>query len=243
MSEVKPAILLPDYGVLNRDLRRQQERLQRGKAYRDLSTICVTPTPGNMLPVRMVAALRNLIIPMNQRFIWLPITGMEVGAAYEAAIEMILANPELSKWQYLLTFEHDNIPPPDGLLKLYESIDDYDVVGGLYWTKGEGGQPMIYGDPSEMPKSFRPQVPLSDTVQQANGLGMGFNLFRLSLFKDGKIGRPWFKSQQEYIEGKGWQGFSQDLFFYNQAGALGYRFACDTRVKVGHLAIQEDFVW
>ena len=253
VTEVKPQILLPDYGYLNRDLAGQQARLTKGKGYRDLSTICITPMPNEVvendkvikltgLPTRVVSALRNLIVPMNQKFTWFPILGMEVGAAYENAIEMILANPELSKWKYLLTFEWDNVPPPDGLLKLIEGIDDYDVVGGLYWTKGEGGQPMIYGDPKDMPRAFRPQVPQQDTLQQANGLGMGFNLFRLDMFKDPRFERPWFKSQQE-VGPKGTSIYSQDLYFYEKAGSLGYRFACDTRVKVGHLDIANDFVW
>ena len=41
--------------------------------------------------------------------------GMEVGEAYSQAIEAILAHPDLSKFKYILTMEHDNIPPPDGL--------------------------------------------------------------------------------------------------------------------------------
>ena len=47
----------------------------------------------------------------------------------------------------MLTVEQDNLPPQDGIMKLYESIEEgFDVVSGLYWTKGDAGQPMIYGD-------------------------------------------------------------------------------------------------
>ena len=40
----------------------------------------------------------------------------------------------------MLTLEDDNLPPPDGLLRLYESIEagPYDAVGGLYWTRATG---------------------------------------------------------------------------------------------------------
>jgi len=117
--------------------------------------------------------------------------GMEVGQAYNTLIEGILANPELSKYKYILTIEEDNMPSVDGLLKLYESMDKYDVVQGLYWTKGEGGQPMIYGDPKVMPKNFIPQMPRIGEVMQCNGLGMGFNLFKLDMFKDPDIPKPW----------------------------------------------------
>src|SRR5439155_14163954 len=97
----------------------------------------------------------------NQQFIG-PIFGEndEVGVAYQKLFDMILGHPELSKWKYILTVEEDNLPPQMGLLKLYESIEQgYDVVGGLYWVKGETGQPMIYGDPKVMPRNFVPQVP------------------------------------------------------------------------------------
>jgi hypothetical protein len=174
---------------------------------------------------------------------------MEVGEAYSSTIEMILNHPDLSKWKYVLTLEHDNMPPPDGLLRLYESIQGkvdgrkYDAVGGLYWTKGEGGQPMIYGNPAIMPMNFIPQLPRPGEVQECNGLGMGFTLFRLDLFKDTNIPRPWFKTHQEVVFGKGAASFTQDLYFFNNAKKCGYRFASDNRVLVGHLDEMTDTIW
>jgi hypothetical protein len=169
---------------------------------------------------------------------------MEVGDAYSSAVEMILAHPELSTWKYLLTLEDDNLPPADGLLKLYESIEagPYAAVGGLYWTKGPSGQPMIYGDPAVMPRNFIPQVPVPDTVQPCNGLGMGFTLFRLSIFKDPKFTKPWFKTAQEVGPG-GAKSFTQDLWAFNNMAALGYKVASDNRVLVGHYDASEDQVW
>jgi hypothetical protein len=65
---------------------------------------------------------------------------------------------------------------------------------------------------------------------------MGFNLFRIEMFR--KMPKPWFKTVQE----KNSQ-FSQDLWFYNNAAGFGYKFACDTRVKVGHYDVENDMVW
>jgi len=185
----------------------------------------------------------GLMRPMNQKVIG-PIfaIGMEVGQAYNTLIEQILANPELSTYKYILTIEEDNMPPGDGLLKLYESMDKYDVVQGLYWTKGEGGQPMIYGNPNVIPKNFIPQIPIPETVQPANGLGMGFNLFKLDIFKNPKLQKPWFKTVQEITPG-GARAYTQDLYFYENASKEGYIFACDTRVKVGHYSYVDDIVW
>lgn len=242
---MKPAVVVENLnlGLHNADLQATVDRLNKGKTYQDLSTIIICPTRG-LISDRVVQSWMGMIRPMNQKVIGpIFIRGYEVGEAYNIAVDMILANPELSKWKYMLTVEEDNMPPPDGLLKLYENMDEFDVIGGLYWTKGEGGQPMIYGDPKVEPMNFIPQVPQFDTLQPANGLGMGFNLWKISMFKDEKLPRPWFRTLNEYVPGQGARSYTQDLYFFEQAGKLGYRFACDTRVKVGHYDVNTDVVW
>jgi hypothetical protein len=224
-------------GIHNQKFNSSVERLIKGQTYKNLATIWLTPTRGQLAP-KVVSSWMALTRPMNQPFIGpVFIEGDEVGVAYQKGFEMVMDNPELVKnFKYILTVEEDNLPPADGLLKLYESIKHYDCVGGLYWTKGEGGQPMLYGNPSVMPRNFVPQVPLADTVQHCNGLGMGFNLWKIEMFK--KLPRPWFRTVQE--AGK---GFTQDLWFFNNAGMAGFKFACDTRVKVGHFDVGSGIVW
>lgn len=242
---MKPAVVFENInlGLHNADLQATVERLNKGRMYQDLSTIIICPTRG-MIPDRVVQSWMSLIRPMNQKVIGpLFIRGYEVGEAYNMGINMVLSNPELSNWKYILTVEEDNIPPPDGLLKLYENMDKFDVIGGLYWTKGEGGQPMIYGDPTVQPVGFAPQVPKPDTLQPANGLGMGFNLWKIDMFKDEKLRKPWFQTLNEYVPGQGIRSYTQDLYFFENAGKLGYKFACDTRVKVGHYDAVMDVVW
>jgi hypothetical protein len=237
-----PQIVIEDYKGRHNSDQNVNNRLEKGKTYQDLSTICIVPTRG-MIPAKVVQNWLGLMAPMNQKFMRMFVIGMEVGEAYTQAIEQILVHPDLKNWKYILTLEEDNMPPPDGLLKLYENIDKYDVVGGIYWTKGEGGQPMIYGNPKVMPKNFIPQIPLQDTIQEANGLGMGFNLFKIDIFKDSKLPKPFFKTLQQYNPGVGASCYTQDLYFYENAGKIGYKFACDTRIKVGHYDIQNDIVW
>lgn len=222
-----------DVGVHNSHLDTSVKRLIKGNTYRDLSTIWITPTRGQLKP-RVVTSWMTLMRPMNQQFIG-PcfIEGDEVGVAYQKAFDMVLDHPELSKYRYVLTVEEDNLPPPDGLLKLYESIEQgYDCVGGLYWTKSEVGQPMIYGDPRVFPRNFVPQVPRLGEVQEANGLGMGFNLWRIESFKSKlrDMPKPWFKTVQEVSK-----QYTQDLWFYQEAAKFGFRVACDTKVLVGHM--------
>ena len=227
-------------GRNNANIEATRDRLIRGGSYRDLSTIFVMPTRG-VIPAKVVQSLLGLATPMNQKFIRIFVEKMEVGDAYNQAIEMILANEELSKWKYILTCEEDNLPPPDGLLRLYESMDKFDVVSGLYFVKGENGAAMIYGNVNEHPINFIPQLPVPEAVVPCRGTGMGFCLFKLEMFK--KMPKPWFKTLQEFVPGQGMRAATQDLYFAQEAGKFGYRFAVDCRIRVGHYDFQSDTIY
>lgn len=234
----------PTVGRHNANIAESRDRLLKGGTYKDLSTVCVIPTRG-AIHARVVQSWFGLLPPMNQKFLRLFIWGREVADAYNEAITQILAHPELSKFRFLLTLEEDNIPQADGLLKLYEAIEagPFDAVGGLYWTKGEGGQPMIYGNPCDTPRNYIPQLPVANMIQPCNGLGMGFTLFRLAMFKDERLPKPWFKTVSEYQPGIGCRVGTQDLFFFENAAKCGYTFASDNRAPVGHYDATSDIVW
>lgn len=241
---MKPQIVIDseDTGVNNENLKESIEKVAKSKSYQDLSTIIICPTRG-MFPTKVVQSWMKLQKPMNQ-VVYGPIfaESMKVDAAYNALITYILGNEALSKCKYILTIEEDNLPPVDGLLKLYESMDDYDVVSGLYWGKGDNAFPMIFGDPEEDPMSTKPQVPKEGEVQRCNALGMGFTLFKTEMFKN--IEGPWFKTLDGIDEKTGIeQKMTQDIYFYRLAAKHGYKFACDNRILVGHYDQKNDKVW
>ena len=207
-------------------------RLLKSNSYRDLSTVWITPSPKGNLDMQVVfQSWLAMSMPMNQPIQRLGIANAEVGEAYNAAVEMILRDSH--PWKFMLTVEHDNLPPRDGLLKLYESIDKFDAIGGLYFMKGEAGTAMIYGDPN-IPGDFRPQVPKPDTLQECNGLGMGFTLFNVEMFR--KIPGPWFETDNKDQN-------TQDLVFFDKARKAGFKVACDTRVRVGHMDFATRKIW
>lgn len=211
-------------------------------AYKDLSTICIVPSRGSV-SAKVVQSWMGLMSPMNQKFVRMFALGLEVGSAYSTVIEQILEHPDLSQFKYILTLEEDNCPPPDGLLKLYEHMDKYDVIGGLYWTKGVDGKPMCYGNPDVFPVNFVPFMPEPESVTRCNGLGMGFTLFKTEIFKNPKLPKPYFETVQKFVSGVGIQAYTQDLKFFEEAGKLGYKFACDSRVLVGHYDHENDQMW
>jgi hypothetical protein len=245
MPEAQPQIIVAgDYGRHNATMEATADRVRASKAYRDCSTVVVIPTRG-MIPARAVQAWMDMIPMMNQPLTRMFIVRMEIGDAYNAAVEWILNDPTLSNWKYMLTLEEDNVPPPDGLVRLIEAMNEerhYAAIGGLYFTKGEGGMPMIYGNPGEI-LDFRPQVPVDNVVQECNGLGMGFTLFRIDVFKDERIPRPWFKTLNSWSAETGGQAGTQDLYFFKHAREAGYRVASHNAVKVGHWDETNQILW
>lgn len=144
----KPQIVVQEnLGYHNRT---PEEIKQKKNAYRDQSTIMIVPCM-DYIPSKVVQNWMSIVSPMNQKFTRIFVMNMEVGAAYSETIEMILAHPELSKWKYIMTLEHDNMPQPDVLLRLLEDIElGYDAVGSLYYTKGVEGRPMCFDDKTEV---------------------------------------------------------------------------------------------
>lgn len=272
--------------------------LPKGKTFQDLSTIIILPNRGTteekkdlickkcktkneyisttshgMHPI-FVEAWKRLIKPMNVPVLEMVVQGMEVGAAYSAAIEQIMANPMLSKFKYVLTVEDDNIIPfmpntQGPLMMLYEDIDKgYDIVGGLYWTKGNPSMPLLYGDPkktreapegmfkvrfpAKVQKKVKPGTINKDghdwydgELVECNGSGMGFTLYKMDIFKDERIEKPWFKSISDHGTDKnpGIRQYTQDLWFFEKARNLGYKVAIDTRIKIGHLDIKSGIIY
>lgn len=233
-------ILSLDFGEHNKDLHKSTSRILQGSTWKRQRIVVIVPS-ANSIPAKVYLSHLSLIFPPNQPVIRILALGHEVGKAYSQAIEQILADKVVSEWEYVLTLEHDNIPPTDGVLKLIEAMEkhpEYACIGGLYWTKGEGGVPQIWGDPKDPLLNYRPQPPRPGEIVECCGTGMGFNLWRMSMFKDKKLRRPWFETQA------GPQGVgTQDLYFWNDARAHGYRCAVHCGVAVGHYDSERDITW
>jgi len=243
-----------------------------GSTYKDNSTIIIVPMRGVLIhredPTckngdhryckkpfahqKVISTWMNLIAPMNQKRMLMQIVGHEVGEAYNEAIRQILANPEWSKWKYIMTLEDDNLPPPDAHIRLLESLEwsGFDAMSGLYFTKGDCGMPMAYGDPDEYrrtgmldfrPRDVRAALQLGN-IMEVNGIAMGCALWRMDLFR--QIPPPWFVTVADVVPERGGAiAQTQDLNFCEKGRRVGKRFGVDFRVKVGHLDIDSGVVY
>jgi hypothetical protein len=239
---LKPEIIIGvDPGKHNQDMTGTLVRLEREGAYKDMSTILIIPCIGSV-PVKVVSSWWNMYFPPNQKVIKMYPTGMEVGAAYSECIEMILNHPDLSKYKYIMTLESDNVPQPDAAVRLLQQMDahpEYACIGGLYYTKGISGQPQCWGDISDPVLNFRPVPPRPNELIEVNGTGMGCNIFRLDMFRDERMRKPWFKTTADQKDGC----FTQDLYFWVDAKKNGYRCAIDCGCLVGHYEQSTDITW
>ncbi len=228
-------------------------RLQRGGSWKK-QRICVVLPAADLVPAKCVLSWWNLAFPPNNGVVKIIALGDEVGEAYSRAIEGILAHPELSQWEYLLTIEHDNSPPADGVMKLVERMEEHPEfawISGLYFTKGlslqrtdgtgstGGGVAQIWGDIRDSLPNYRPVPPRADGgLIECYGTGQGFALFRLAMFKDTRLAKPWFRTKRG-LNGEGIG--TQDLSFAGEARKYGYRCAVDCSVKVGHYDLKGEF--
>jgi hypothetical protein len=240
---MKPQLVMTDSfeGEHNRDPNKSRTRLLKGGSWKKQRIIVLLPA-ADMVPAKCALSWWNLAFPPNNGVVkWLCL-GMEVGDAYSTAIEQILQHPDLKDWEYVLTVEHDNAPPADGVVRLVEQIEEHPefaAISGCYFTKGIGGVCQRWGDPTDPTPNFRPMPPpMPGELGEACGLGMGFCLFRLSMFKDPNLRRPWFKT----LDGKDGKGMcTQDLHFWADARKNGYRCAVSGDVRVGHYDARGDF--
>lgn len=231
-------VMLDPEGQHNKDLEQSTTRIIQGGSWKRQRVVVILPS-ADMISAKVALSHRGLAFPPNNGMTWILALGYEVGEAYSTAIEGILNHPDLSQWEYILTIESDNMPPADGVIRLCERMEQnphLSVISGLYWTKGPGGVPQIWGDPADPVINFRPQAPdPNGGLVECCGTGMGFVLWRISMFKDPKLRKPWFKTETK-------QGVAtQDLYFASDARKWGYRFAVDCSVKVGHYDYKGDF--
>lgn len=237
---MKPQLVTDFSGIHNDDLAKTSARLVKGGSWKHQRVVVIVPAD-SLIPAKAALSHWNLIFPPNNGVIRILAQGMEVGDAYSSVIQQVLDHPDLKNWEYVLTVEHDNMPPADGVMKLMEQMEqhpEYSCIGGLYFTKGEAGVAQIWGDPKDPVINFRPQPPEPGKLIECCGTGMGFNLWRLKMFADPRFPKPLFQTKRNK------DGVStQDLSFWMEARKLGYRCAIDCDVRVGHYDVATDIVW
>lgn len=125
---------------------------------------------------------------------------------------------------YILWVDSDMTFEPNNLKQLL--ADDKDIVTGLYFTRKQPVEPVIYSmvDDSEYYASIKDYD--KNAMFKVGGCGGGFVLVKTDVYK--KIEKDWYS-----IIGN----IGEDLSFCRRALENGYDIWCDTTVKLGHVGI------
>jgi hypothetical protein len=198
--------------------------------------VCV-PTLGNV-SIEWAQALRALVLPMNTGYcecFGKDDLGGKIAETRNAIVAKALSyeSPE-REITHLFWLDDDVICNRTAILALKRH--DCDIASGVYFLKGDYGEPLIF--PSRGGGTL-PFVP--DETFEVWGHGMGLTLVKLDVYKhmldeglpNDSCGRPqWYKTpgaeDAEVLHEVLFMGGTEDLYFLEAASKLGYKPLVDT---------------
>lgn len=189
-------------------------------------------------------AYENLMRPTNITCISVKCDGMEVGDARNSAVKLCMQHDP--RPEFLFFLDYDVIPAWDALKKLIyraRCFPDHDVFCGVYCSKANPPEPLIYNDWGRGPYwDWKVGDLLTTDGHGICGIHMGLTLIRMSLFdrvpwEDST--EPLFLTEQstQIING----GLStargtEDLYFCkNRLLPAQGKILVDTSVLAGHI--------
>lgn len=154
-----------------------------------------TPTLGN-IRMEWAAARYGQVIPSNYSKVdMIQYMNSYIPMRYSIADgqNMIVQEAVLKDYEWLILMEDDTIPPPDALLRFNEYIRsaEYPVVSGLYFTRSDPAEPMVYRGRGN---SYYTDWKLGDIIM-ADGVPTGMLLIDMRLMK------AIWEDSEEYLAG------------------------------------------
>ncbi len=203
------------------------------KKYQRLVTLAI-PTRGAVDPKFMIHMI-SVIDKVPTGTSWKirvsdkhPKTGqvMDVATARERLIEDCL---EHDKSKYILFIDNDVFIPMNGLAHLLMS--NKDIVTGIYWTKTDPPEPVLYKELHLGPYFDFPKY----SIFEVTAAGLGCCLIKSEIFE--KIPKPWFDYQKEDLKDEDGNilDVGEDFYFFIKAQQHGYKLWCNSNVQCKHL--------
>lgn len=148
--------------------------------------VLAIPSSGRFVPIEWSIALLSLIIPMNIGFSQILSRNRSRGEGRNGLVE------EARKMgaEYIFFLDDDTVVPPNTLQLLMQELEsdpDAMVCGGIYTSKTDPGQPLVF---KEQDGGTFWRWKLGD-VFPCWGLATGCMMIRMSVFD--QIEKPWFK--------------------------------------------------
>lgn len=188
--------------------------------------IIAIPSRGSVR-AEWAASFKMLEPPVNYSWMVRTLIGQEVAQARNGSV--VDAKEHGAK--YLMFIDDDVLIPNQGirrLVYLMEQHPDWDLLSGIYVTKSDPPQTLVFKEGSPGPSwdwKFNEQFEIT-------GCGMGCCLIRMSAFE--KIPEPWFAWVRE-SKGKDHNEVGEDLYFCDQLAKAGGKLMADGGLLCGHI--------
>jgi hypothetical protein len=150
-----------------------------------INRILIATATTGLVRIEWVQARYGQMIPVN----WSQVQYLEYVPGYYplrylvADAQNLIANVAIEKdFEWLLLWEHDNIPTPDALMRLndYMNSGEYPVISGLYYTRSRPSYPLVFrGRGTGSYTKFK----LGDLVW-VDGVPTGFLLIHCNLLRE-----------------------------------------------------------
>jgi hypothetical protein len=213
----------------------------------------LTPTLGSV-SMMWHTSMVDLIWPMNCGRIMLPTldrNGGEIGEMRNRLVDVALKMEESQGIEIGAFFwlDDDVIINRACLLKLLSHLnDDRSIAAGVYFTKGDGGEALIFEGPSCGAAKFAPAADNDAPGEEHWGWSQGLSVVKPEVYKRmrddlelglDKYGAPcWYKEPGFGINqdnGALMLGGTEDFHFFHNASRLGYRCLVDcSRLAFGY---------
>ena len=195
-----------------------------------MSSILIAVPCMEMVYANFMCCLMELQKPENTKY-----TAIKSSLIYNARNEITKMAID-QEFDRVLWLDSDMIFAPDSLIKLNERMDeDKDFVSGLYFSRMEPIEPVIYKDVWWKLRdentidtgTYKYYDYPKESIFQIAGSGFGIVMTSVDMLK--AVTKEYGAAFTPMI------GMGEDLSFCWRATQLGYKLYCDSSIKCGHM--------
>lgn len=193
--------------------------------------LCI-PSLG-LVPTTWAMAFSDLVYPLNTAFMKVCVYGKQVAEARNESVAQVLKAEKATpgcEVTHIFWLDDDVIPQPGAMIALLQRRKE--IVSGVYWTKTNPGEPLVFRERLSGAGPFRP-----GKLEEVWAHGMGLTLVEMQVYrrllKEGNLGEDEFGNPAWYraydstrVETRGEGGYicgSEDIYFLDAAHKLGIK--------------------
>lgn len=158
-------------------------------------------------------ALRQLVVPMNSTFGFVPIRGLPIDEARNLLAKTAIEHQS----KYLFFIDDDTAPPQNALTRLIATLDSKPeamVAAGIYFSREKSPQPLVFKQEGGGPSWDWAY----GEVFECSSIATGCMLVKTEIFK--KLEEPWFKTDPS-------QNLTDDIYFCRKVREAGFKIFAD----------------